>query len=128
MKLQASAEWQGSLKDGNGTLTTESKVLVQTQYSFGTRFENGIGTNPEELIATAHAGCFAMALSAQLGSAELVPEKIATTAVVSLDNLDAGWMLPQAILRSSPQFQGSQLRCLPDSHRRQRPTVLFLGS
>ena len=69
MKRTASAQWQGGLKDGKGTISTESGVLDKTQYSFGTRFENGKGTNPEELIAAAHAGCFTMALSGQLGAA-----------------------------------------------------------
>ena len=67
MKRNASAHWEGGLKDGKGTISTESGVLANTQYSFGTRFENGKGTNPEELIGAAHAGCFSMALSGQLG-------------------------------------------------------------
>jgi osmotically inducible protein OsmC len=91
MKRQASAQWAGDLKAGKGTVSTQSGVLSHTQYSFTTRFENGIGTNPEELIAAAHAGCFTMALSAQLGNAGLVPEKLETTATVSFDKLDAGW-------------------------------------
>jgi osmotically inducible protein OsmC len=67
MKRKASAHWSGGLKDGKGMVSTDSGVLKDTQYSFGTRFENGAGTNPEELIAAAHAGCFAMALSGQRG-------------------------------------------------------------
>ncbi len=74
MERSASAVWHGGLKDGKGTLSTQSKTLSEAQYSFGTRFENGVGTNPEELIAAAHAGCFTMALSGQLTSAELVPD------------------------------------------------------
>jgi len=93
MKRKASAVWNGRLKDGKGTISTESGVLKDTQYSFSTRFENGIGTNPEELIAAAHAGCFTMALSAQLGGANLKPERIATTATVTLEKLEAGWTL-----------------------------------
>ena len=85
MKRKASAVWNGGLKDGKGAISTESGVLKDTQYSFSTRFENGIGTNPEELIAAAHAGCFTMALSAQLGGANLKPERIATTATVTLE-------------------------------------------
>jgi len=69
MKRKASAVWEGGLEDGRGKLSTASGVLSDTQYSFATRFENGVGTNPEELIAAAHAGCFSMALSGQLGSA-----------------------------------------------------------
>ncbi|HEX9629452.1 MAG TPA: OsmC family peroxiredoxin, partial [Pyrinomonadaceae bacterium] len=71
MKRKASAVWQGGLKDGKGTISTDSGVLASTQYSFSTRFEDGAGTNPEELIAAAHAGCFSMALSGQLGAAGL---------------------------------------------------------
>jgi osmotically inducible protein OsmC len=78
MKRKASAVWQGGLKDGKGTISIDSGVLQQTQYSFGTRFEDGIGTNPEELIAAAHAGCFSMALSGQLGAANLVAQSIET--------------------------------------------------
>ena len=95
MKRQASAQWQGDLKTGNGTVSTASGVLAQTQYSFGTRFENGKGTNPEELIAAAHAGCFTMALSAQLGNAGLTAEKLETTATLSFDKLEAGWTVTQ---------------------------------
>ncbi|MFI5224470.1 MAG: OsmC family peroxiredoxin, partial [Nitrospirales bacterium] len=80
MKRTASAVWQGDLKSGKGTVSTESTVLSQAQYSFGTRFENGKGTNPEELIAAAHAGCFTMALSGQLGAANVTAESLETTA------------------------------------------------
>jgi lipoyl-dependent peroxiredoxin len=93
MKRKASAVWQGGLKDGKGSISSESGALKETQYSFSTRFENGVGTNPEELIAAAHAGCFSMALSGQLGGANLKPERIATTATVSMEKLDAGWTL-----------------------------------
>jgi osmotically inducible protein OsmC len=93
MKRKASAAWTGGLKDGKGAISTESGVLKDTQYSFSTRFENGIGTNPEELIAAAHAGCFTMALSAQLGGANLKPDRIATVATVTLEKLEAGWTL-----------------------------------
>ena len=80
MQRTASAHWSGGLKDGKGTVSTQSGVLSQTQYSFSTRFENGVGTNPEELIAAAHAGCFSMALSAQLGNAGMTAESIDTNA------------------------------------------------
>ena len=83
MERTASAVWSGGLKDGKGTISTQSGTLKDTQYSFGTRFENGTGTNPEELIAAAHAGCFTMALSAQLGQANLTPESLETTQVSS---------------------------------------------
>src|ERR1700678_4709473 len=85
MKRNASAVWHGNLKSGKGTLSTDSTVLKDTQYSFGSRFEKGVGTNPEELIAAAHAGCFTMALSAELGKAGFTPDSIETTAVVTLD-------------------------------------------
>jgi osmotically inducible protein OsmC len=88
MKRKASARWQGGLKDGNGTISTDSGVLKETQYSFKTRFEDGIGTNPEELIAAAHAGCFSMALSGQLNNANLNAERIDTTATVTMVPVD----------------------------------------
>jgi OsmC subfamily peroxiredoxin/HAD superfamily hydrolase (TIGR01509 family) len=91
MKRNASAKWQGDLKTGKGTVSTDSGVLSETQYSFSTRFENGKGTNPEELIAAAHAGCFTMALSGQLGAANLVAEQLATTATVTMEKVEAGW-------------------------------------
>jgi len=90
MDRTASAVWQGSLKEGHGTITTQSKTLDATQYSFKTRFEEGVGTNPEELIAAAHAGCFTMALSAQLTSAEHVPDKLETTAAVTMETTNDG--------------------------------------
>lgn len=85
MDRNASAVWKGSLKEGKGTVSTQSGVLKETQYSFATRFENGAGTNPEELIAAAHAGCFSMALSAELGKAGFTPESIETSARLTLD-------------------------------------------
>jgi osmotically inducible protein OsmC len=107
MKRKASAEWKGSLKDGNGSVSTESGVLAKAQYSFGTRYESGIGTNPEELVAAAHAGCYSMALSAQLGTAGLVPEKIATTAVVTFEKLDQGWTVTESHLEVSATVPGA---------------------
>ena len=91
MKRNASAEWKGSLKEGKGTISTESGVLENTQYSFSTRFEDGKGTNPEELIGAAHAGCFSMALSAQLGVAGITPQSIRTTAAVTLEKVGEGF-------------------------------------
>src|ERR1700681_3387445 len=93
MQRKASAVWKGGLKDEKGTTSAPSGVLKETQYSFSTRFENGQGTNPEELIAAAHAGCFSMALSGQLGSASLTAESILTPATLSLDKLDSGWAI-----------------------------------
>jgi osmotically inducible protein OsmC len=94
MKRSASAMWNGDLKTGKGTISTDSGVLSNTQYSFSTRFENGVGTNPEELIGAAHAGCFSMALSAQLGEAGLVAQSIRTQATVTLEKSGGGFEIP----------------------------------
>src|SRR3982074_1191717 len=93
MQRNASAHWTGGLKDGKGTLTSPSEVLKSTPYSFATRFESQPGTNPEELIAAAHAGCFSMALSGQLGAANLTASSIETTATLTLEKLDSGWAI-----------------------------------
>jgi osmotically inducible protein OsmC len=93
MQRKASAVWNGGLKDGKGSISAPGGVLNNTPYSFATRFENAPGTNPEELIAAAHAGCFSMALSAQLGGANLTPESISTSVTLSLDKLDSGWTI-----------------------------------
>ncbi|HTQ52075.1 MAG TPA: OsmC family protein [Candidatus Acidoferrales bacterium] len=107
MKRKASAVWRGGLKDGKGSITTESGVLRDTQYSFGTRFENGPGTNPEELIAAAHAGCFAMAFSAELGKAGITPDSISATATVTLDKTDAGWTVTASHLDVTAKIPGA---------------------
>jgi osmotically inducible protein OsmC len=91
MKSKASAVWQGGLKDGKGTVSADSGVLNNVPYSFSTRFEGAKGTNPEELIAAAHAGCFAMALSAQLGEANITAKSIESTANVTLEKVDGGF-------------------------------------
>jgi osmotically inducible protein OsmC len=106
MKRKASAIWRGGLKDGKGSISTESGVLAQTQYSFSTRFESGVGTNPEELIAAAHAGCFAMAFSAELGKAGFTPESIHATATVTLDKTDAGWTVTESHLDLTAKIPG----------------------
>ncbi len=93
MIRKASAVWNGSLKTGTGKISTESGVLSNANYSFTTRFENGKGTNPEELIAAAHAGCFTMALAAQLGVANITPDSLETSAAVTMEKLDAGWTI-----------------------------------
>jgi len=93
MQRKGSAVWKGGLKDGKGTVSSTSGVLSNTPYSFTTRFENTPGTNPEELIAAAHAACFSMALSAQLGGANLTPESITTTATLTMEKLEAGWTI-----------------------------------
>jgi lipoyl-dependent peroxiredoxin len=93
MQRTATAQWKGGLKDGKGTVSTQSGVLSQTQYSFSTRFENGVGTNPEELVAAAHAGCFSMALSAQLGNANMTAQTIDTKATLTMEKTDAGFTI-----------------------------------
>ena len=107
MKRTATAEWRGGLKDGKGEISTQSGVLAKTQYSFGTRFDQGIGTNPEELIAAAHAGCFAMALSMILGEAKMVAESIHVTATVSLENVETGWTITESHLDLKAKIPGA---------------------
>ena len=108
MKRKASAEWKGGLKDGKGTISTDSGVLANTQYSFSTRFEEGKGTNPEELIAAAHAGCFSMALSGQLGNAGMTAESIRTTANVTLEKTDAGFTVTLVHLDVTAKIPGAE--------------------
>ena len=98
MQRKASAVWQGGLKDGKGTLTADSGVFTQTPYSFGTRFENTPGTNPEELLAAAHAGCFTMALSAQLGNAGMTAERLETTCTITLEKVGEGFSITRSHL------------------------------
>jgi len=107
MQRTASAHWSGGLKSGKGTVSTQSKVLNETQYSFSTRFEDGIGTNPEELIAAAHAGCFSMALSAQLENAGMTAESIDTIAKLSLDKTDAGFTITAVHLEVKVKIPGA---------------------
>src|SRR5258708_7522118 len=106
MVRKASAVWNGSLKEGKGTISTESGVLSKSQYSFSTRFENGRGTNPEELIAAAHAGCFSMALSAQLGNAGITPQSLETTAAVTLAKLGSGFAVTKIHLDLTARVPG----------------------
>jgi osmotically inducible protein OsmC len=107
MKRKASAEWKGGLKDGKGTISTDSGVLSNTQYSFSTRFEDGVGTNPEELIAAAHAGCFSMALAGQLAQASLTADSIRTTASVRLEKTDAGFAITSIHLDVKARVPGA---------------------
>lgn len=107
MQRTATAVWTGSLKEGNGKISTPgSGVLNDAPYSFLTRFENGKGTNPEELIGAAHAACFAMALSAQLSTMNFTPERIQTEATVSLEKLDAGWTISKIHLDLNARIPG----------------------
>ena len=107
MKRQARAQWRGDLKSGKGSLWTDSGVLNETPYSFSTRFEGVKGTNPEELIAAAHAGCFTMALSAELGKAGLTAENLQTTAAVSLEKGDGGWSVTESHLQLVARIPGA---------------------
>ena len=107
MKRNASAVWNGGIKDGKGTISTDSGVLASAQYSFSTRFEDGIGTNPEELIAAAHAGCFSMALSGQLGQAGLTADSIRTTASVNLEKTDSGFGITKVHLDVTAKVPGA---------------------
>jgi osmotically inducible protein OsmC len=101
MKRSASAVWSGGLKDGKGTVSTESGVMTSVPYNFSKRFENEKGTNPEELIAAAHAACFSMALSMILGQAGMTAENIATTATVSLDQTEGGFTITSSHLQTT---------------------------
>ena len=107
MKRKASAIWNGGLKDGNGTISTESGALAQKQYSFSTRFENGAGTNPEELIAAAHAGCFSMAFSAELEKAGMKATSVATTANLNFEKTDAGFTVTAIHLETVAKVPGA---------------------
>jgi lipoyl-dependent peroxiredoxin len=107
MKRKASAVWRGDLKRGQGNLSTDSGVLQETQYSFSTRFESGVGTNPEELVAAAHAGCFAMAFSAELGKAGLTPEAIHASATVALEMLPNGPTVTESHLDVTAKVPGA---------------------
>ncbi|HVW20421.1 MAG TPA: OsmC family protein [Opitutaceae bacterium] len=106
MKRTASAIWQGDLKQGKGSLTVPSGTLKETPYSFRDRFESGAGTNPEELIAAAHAGCFSMALSAALGGAGIKPERIATRAELTLEQVQGDWTISAIHLDLAARIPG----------------------
>jgi osmotically inducible protein OsmC len=108
MKRKASAVWQGGLKDGKGTISSDSGVLAKTPYSFSTRFEDGVGTNPEELIAAAHAACFSMALSGQMGSAGLTVGEIRTTATLTMEKLEAGFTVTAIHLEVGVKSPGAK--------------------
>jgi lipoyl-dependent peroxiredoxin len=107
MQRKASAVWQGDLKTGKGNISTDSGTLKNTQYSFSTRFENGVGTNPEELLAAAHAGCFTMALSAQLGGAGLTATKLETTCTISLEKVGEGFSITKSHLNVVANIPGA---------------------
>jgi len=118
IKRKGSAVWSGGLKDGKGTVSTQSGVLNQSQYGFNTRFENGPGTNPEELLAAAHAGCCTMALSAQLGEAGMTAQKLETTATVSLDKVDGGFAIPAVHLELVATIPGASEAAFQEAARK----------
>lgn len=107
MERKASAVWEGTLREGRGTMSAPSGVLRDTPYTFSSRFESGTGTNPEELLAAAHAGCFSMALSGRLTAAGLTPERIATTATVTLEKLEAGFTITAVHLETRARVPGA---------------------
>ena len=107
MQRTGSAHWSGGLKDGKGSVSTQSGVLKDTQYSFSTRFENGVGTNPEELLAAAHAGCFTMALSAQLDGAGMKADSLDTKATVTLDKVEGGFGITSVHLELTAKIPGA---------------------
>jgi osmotically inducible protein OsmC len=109
MKRKAYAVWRGGIIDGSGTISSDSGVLSNTQYSFSSRFGNGIGTNPEELIAAAHAGCFSMAFSGQLGAAKLTPESINTTATVTIEKQGDGFTITAVHLDVKAKVPGASV-------------------
>jgi len=131
MNRNGSAVWRGGIKDGKGTVSTQSGVLHDAQYSFATRFENGIGTNPEELIAAAHAGCFSMALSAQLGAASLTADEIATTATVTLEKQEKGFAVTKVHLSVEANVPGAsseQFATAADEAKRNCPISKLLNA
>ena len=107
MQRSASAIWNGTLKDGHGSISTASGTLADAPYSFLTRFENAKGTNPEELIGAAHAGCFAMALSGQLGAAGLTAERIDVSATISLEKTESGFAITESHLELKAKVPGA---------------------
>ena len=131
MKQKASAEWQGSLKEGAGTLSTGSGALSGKPYSFKTRFEGEQGTNPEELIGAAHAGCFSMAFSMILGEAGFTPEKIETTATVALEQKDGGFAITTShldVTATIPGIEAGKFQELADKAKAGCPVSKVLNA
>ena len=114
----ASARYEGFGKEGKGHVSTQSGVLSDQPYGFNTRFEDGAGTNPEELLAAAHAGCFTMALSAQLGEAGMTAQKLETTATVSLDKVDGGFAIPAVHLELVATIPGANEQAFQEAARK----------
>jgi osmotically inducible protein OsmC len=117
IKKTGSAVWSGGLKDGTGTISTQTGVLRDAPYGFKARFENGPGTNPEELIAAAHAGCFTMALSGQLAERGMTAQRLETTATVSLDKVDGGFAIPAVHLELVAKIPGASQQAFDEAAR-----------
>ena len=115
MNRTGTAHWFGGIKDGKGTLTTESNTLSNTPYSFSARFKDGSGTNPEELIAAAHAGCFTMDLSGRLGAANMVPEEIETTATLTMDKTEKGFSITKIHLVVKAKIAGGDVNAFQNA-------------
>ena len=131
MQRKASAEWKGSLKEGSGSVSSSSGVFSKTPFSFGTRFGDQPGTNPEELIAAAHAGCFSMALSAQLGTANLTPESIRTNATLTMEKLDSGWTITAVhldVVGKVPKADAATFQKLADAAKTGCPVSKLLNA
>ena len=129
MKRTASAVWNGDLKQGKGSLTSASGVLKSTPYSFTTRFENEAGTNPEELIAAAHAGCFSMALSAFLGKAGFTPEEVSTQATLDLEQVEGNWTITRIHLDLNarvPKIDAEQFKKIAEDAKANCPVSRVL--
>lgn len=114
MKRTAAAVWQGTLKEGKGTLSTESGAVKNTPYAFTNRFENTPGTNPEELIAAAHAGCFSMAFSNQLTQAGFKPERIETTCAVTFEKVGDAWSITESLLTVKAKVPGAEKKLVEE--------------
>jgi len=131
MKRNATASWSGGLKNGNGTLTTGSGVLQNTPYSFATRFADKPGTNPEELIAAAHAGCFTMALSAELEGAGFIAEELTTDAEVTLEKVGDAWTVTKSdlkIVAKIPGIENDAFQKIADGAKKNCPISRLLNA
>ena len=124
MKRKGSAVWQGDLRTGKGTVSTESGALKEMQYAFSTRFESGVGTNPEELIGAAHAGCFSMSLSVKLAEAGLKADRIDTTATVTLDKTEAGFSITAVHLDVAADVPGADAARFEAAARNAKETCI----
>jgi osmotically inducible protein OsmC len=131
MQRKATAVWNGGLKDGKGRISVESGLLKDANYGFTTRFESAPGTNPEELIGAAHAGCFSMAFSGQLGGAGITPESIETKATITMDKLDAGWTVTSSVLDctvKAPGADAAKVKTAADNAKKGCPISRLLNT